>query len=68
MIMYFKNTPIVKSKVTFKIGIIFYKVYAVIPRFWQKTLTCPAGLFPFPSSENLDVISQCHLGFYLDKF
>ena len=36
----------------------------MIPRFWQKTSTCPADISSFPSSENLDVVSQDHLGFF----
>ena len=34
----------------------YSKVYAVIPRFWQKTPTCPADISSVPSSEK----SRCN--------
>ena len=60
--MYFENIPIVERKFTFKIGIIS-KVYAVIPRCWQKIPTWPAA-FLLSLPINLDVISQGHLEFF----
>ena len=39
----------------------FSKVYAVIPRFWEKTPTCPDAFLLSLPLRNLDVISQGHL-------